>query len=72
MDLNTKICANLECPNGGFGDCPQDFKLEFNILVSISDHTGTLAACHLDTPYAEKILGCSVSCFKEKLLKFIA
>ncbi|XP_064638247.1 meiosis-specific with OB domain-containing protein-like isoform X2 [Lineus longissimus] len=64
MDLKTKICSNLTCPNGGFGDGlgdgPQDFKLEFNILVSISDHTGTLAACHLDTPYAEKSLGCSV------------
>lgn len=35
--------------------------LEYNFTVGLSDHTGTIAFCHLLSEVAESLVGCKVS-----------
>uniref|UniRef100_A0A3Q1FCK1 Meiosis specific with OB-fold n=1 Tax=Acanthochromis polyacanthus TaxID=80966 RepID=A0A3Q1FCK1_9TELE len=53
-------CTNQLCPGRD-----QVFSAAtcFDLLVDLSDHTGTLQACHLRSPMAEKTLGCTVKEF---------
>lgn len=51
-------CSNELCPGKG-----QVFSAStgFDLLVDLTDHTGTLQSCSLRSPAAEKFLGCTVS-----------
>lgn len=51
-------CTNQFCPGKG-----QTFSATtgFDLLVDLTDHTGTLHGCTLRSPEAEKMLGCTVS-----------
>lgn len=51
-------CSSDICPNQG-----QELQVNecFDLLVDISDHTGTLQSCNLVGTVAEKTLGCKVS-----------
>uniref|UniRef100_A0A3Q1F7M8 Meiosis specific with OB-fold n=1 Tax=Acanthochromis polyacanthus TaxID=80966 RepID=A0A3Q1F7M8_9TELE len=53
-------CTNQLCPGRD-----QVFSAAtcFDLLVDLSDHTGTLQACHLRSPMAEKTLGCTIEEF---------
>lgn len=42
----------------------------FDLLVDLTDHTGTLHACTLRSPVAEKALGCTVSTTLQKDIYF--
>uniref|UniRef100_A0AAQ5XNP9 MEIOB-like N-terminal domain-containing protein n=1 Tax=Amphiprion ocellaris TaxID=80972 RepID=A0AAQ5XNP9_AMPOC len=64
LDLDSSVskCFNLVC----FLLClNQVFSTTtgFDLLVDLSDHTGTLQACYLRSPVAEKTLGCTVKEF---------
>ncbi|KAM7381951.1 hypothetical protein PAMA_012693 [Pampus argenteus] len=50
-------CTNQLCPGRG-----QSFStiIGFDLLVDFTDHTGTLHACTLRSPVAEKTLGCTI------------
>lgn len=50
-------CTNQFCPGKG-----QTFSATagFDLLVDLTDHTGTLHGCTLRSPEAEKTLGCTV------------
>ncbi|XP_072523873.1 meiosis-specific with OB domain-containing protein [Salminus brasiliensis] len=49
-------CGNVACPSQGRS---LEVSVDFNLLVDISDHTGTLKACTLMGTAAEKTLGCT-------------
>ncbi|XP_062859887.1 meiosis-specific with OB domain-containing protein [Trichomycterus rosablanca] len=51
-----EVCTNTACPNQGQG---QEVTAAFDLLVDISDHTGTLQGCSLGGTVAEKTLGCT-------------
>lgn len=53
-------CSNELCPGKG-----QVFSAVtgFDLLVDLTDHTGTLQSCSLRSPAAETFLGCTVSFF---------
>lgn len=56
-------CANLVCPGR---DQPFSASTGFDLLVDLTDHTGTLHACALRSPVAEKTLGRTVSTTSKK------
>ena len=51
-------CSNPSCPAGGQ---PLSLTTGFDLLVDVTDHTGTLQSCYLSSTAAEKTLGCTVS-----------
>ena len=51
-------CNNPSCPAGGQ---PLSITTGFDLLVDVTDHTGTLQSCYLNSSAAEKTLGCTVS-----------
>ncbi|XP_061562313.1 meiosis-specific with OB domain-containing protein isoform X2 [Phycodurus eques] len=55
-----QYCTNQLCPGRG-----QVFSSTtgFDLLVDLTDHTGTLHACTLRSPVAEALLGCSTEQF---------
>ncbi|XP_061612838.1 meiosis-specific with OB domain-containing protein isoform X1 [Phyllopteryx taeniolatus] len=55
-----QYCTNQLCPGRG-----QVFSSTtgFDLLVDLTDHTGTLRACTLRSPVAEALLGCSTEQF---------
>ncbi|XP_026079072.1 meiosis-specific with OB domain-containing protein [Carassius auratus] len=57
INKESKTCSNDACPNQG-----QQLQATegFDLLVDISDHTGTLQSCNLTGTVAEKTLGCKV------------
>ncbi|XP_030631705.1 meiosis-specific with OB domain-containing protein [Chanos chanos] len=55
-----QACANAACPGQGQ---PLDVTTGFDLLVDISDHTGTLQSCSLSGTVAEMTLGCTVEEF---------
>uniref|UniRef100_A0AAX7VRA1 Methionine sulfoxide reductase B1b n=1 Tax=Astatotilapia calliptera TaxID=8154 RepID=A0AAX7VRA1_ASTCA len=57
-DLNS--CTNQLCPGKGQ---IVSATTGFDLLVDFTDHTGTLHACSLRSPVAEKALGCTVKEF---------
>ncbi|KTG07434.1 hypothetical protein cypCar_00008219 [Cyprinus carpio] len=58
INEESQTCSNDACPNQG----QQHQATEgFELLVDISDHTGTLHSCNLAGTVAEKTLGCKVS-----------
>uniref|UniRef100_A0A3P9BL55 Meiosis-specific with OB domain-containing protein n=1 Tax=Maylandia zebra TaxID=106582 RepID=A0A3P9BL55_9CICH len=57
-DLNS--CINQLCPGKGQ---IVSATTGFDLLVDFTDHTGTLHACSLRSPVAEKALGCTVKEF---------
>uniref|UniRef100_A0A672PVZ4 Methionine sulfoxide reductase B1b n=1 Tax=Sinocyclocheilus grahami TaxID=75366 RepID=A0A672PVZ4_SINGR len=57
INEESQKCSNDACPNQGQQlQAPEGFDL----LVGISDHTGTLQSCNLAGTVAEKTLGCKV------------
>uniref|UniRef100_A0A667WW06 Meiosis specific with OB-fold n=1 Tax=Myripristis murdjan TaxID=586833 RepID=A0A667WW06_9TELE len=50
-------CTNPSCPGR---DQALSVSTVFDLWVDITDHTGTLQACTLRSPVAEKTLGCTV------------
>ncbi len=58
VNEENQTCSNDACPN-------QVHQLQategFDLLVDISDHTGTVQSCNLAGTVAEKTLGCKVS-----------
>uniref|UniRef100_A0A3B4H1U5 Meiosis specific with OB-fold n=1 Tax=Pundamilia nyererei TaxID=303518 RepID=A0A3B4H1U5_9CICH len=54
-DLNS--CTNQLCPGKGQ---IVSATTGFDLLVDFTDHTGTLHACSLRSPVAEKALGCTI------------
>uniref|UniRef100_A0A8C1BQK7 Meiosis specific with OB-fold n=1 Tax=Cyprinus carpio carpio TaxID=630221 RepID=A0A8C1BQK7_CYPCA len=57
INEESQTCSNDACPNQG----QQHQATEgFELLVDISDHTGTLHSCNLAGTVAEKTLGCKV------------
>uniref|UniRef100_A0A673JTU6 Meiosis-specific with OB domain-containing protein-like n=1 Tax=Sinocyclocheilus rhinocerous TaxID=307959 RepID=A0A673JTU6_9TELE len=57
INEESQTCSNDACPNQG-----QQLQATegFDLLVGISDHTGTLQSCNLAGTVAEKTLGCKV------------
>uniref|UniRef100_A0A8C9YRP8 Meiosis specific with OB-fold n=1 Tax=Sander lucioperca TaxID=283035 RepID=A0A8C9YRP8_SANLU len=53
-------CTNLLCPGR---DQALASSTGFDLLVDITDHTGTLHSCALRSPVAEQTLGCTVKEF---------
>ncbi|XP_071398545.1 meiosis-specific with OB domain-containing protein-like [Centroberyx affinis] len=53
-------CTNSLCPGGEQG---VSASTGFDLLVDFTDHTGTLQACSLRSPVAEKTLGCTIEEF---------
>uniref|UniRef100_A0A673WNP7 Meiosis specific with OB-fold n=1 Tax=Salmo trutta TaxID=8032 RepID=A0A673WNP7_SALTR len=49
-------CSNTSCPGG---DQPLTVTTGFDLLVDVTDHTGTLQSCSLNGTVAEKTLGCN-------------
>ncbi|KAG9334786.1 hypothetical protein JZ751_006535, partial [Albula glossodonta] len=50
------VCANAACPGQGQ---PLEVTTGFDLLVDITDHTGTLQSCLLSGAVAEAMLGCT-------------
>ncbi|XP_016139667.1 meiosis-specific with OB domain-containing protein-like [Sinocyclocheilus grahami] len=60
INEESQKCSNDACPNQGQQlQAPEGFDL----LVGISDHTGTLQSCNLAGTVAEKTLGCKTEEF---------
>lgn len=57
MTEDAQSCSNASCPGR---DQPLSATAGFDLLVDFTDHTGTLQACSLRSPVAEKTLGCTV------------
>ncbi|KAJ8413662.1 hypothetical protein AAFF_G00081690 [Aldrovandia affinis] len=55
-----QTCTNAACPQEGQ---PLEVTTGFDLLVDITDHTGTLQSCTLSGIAAEKALGCTVEDF---------
>uniref|UniRef100_A0A8C5BNY5 Meiosis-specific with OB domain-containing protein n=1 Tax=Gadus morhua TaxID=8049 RepID=A0A8C5BNY5_GADMO len=53
-------CTNPSCPGR---DQPLSLTTGFDLTVDVTDHTGTLQACSLRSPVAEKTLGCTIEEF---------
>ncbi|XP_030611316.1 meiosis-specific with OB domain-containing protein isoform X2 [Archocentrus centrarchus] len=53
-------CTNQLCPGK---DQTFSATTGFDLLVDFTDHTGTLHACNLKSPVAEKTLGCTIEEF---------
>ncbi|XP_069547436.1 meiosis-specific with OB domain-containing protein [Brachyistius frenatus] len=53
-------CTNQLCPGR---DQAFSAATDFDLLVDLTDHTGTLPACNLRSPVAEKTLGCTTEEF---------
>ncbi|XP_060795699.1 meiosis-specific with OB domain-containing protein isoform X4 [Neoarius graeffei] len=51
-----EVCTNTACPKQGEAG---EVTAAFDLLVDISDHTGTLQGCNLSGTVAEKTLGCT-------------
>ncbi|XP_059180336.1 meiosis-specific with OB domain-containing protein isoform X2 [Centropristis striata] len=57
---DAQSCSSLMCPGR---DQPFSATTGFGLLVDFTDHTGTLHACTLRSPVAEKTLGCTTEEF---------
>lgn len=57
MTADMQSCGNQLCPGG---EQPFSGTTGFDLLVDLTDHTGTLQACSLRGAAAERTLGCSV------------
>ncbi|KAM3859844.1 meiosis-specific with OB domain-containing protein [Diretmus argenteus] len=53
-------CTTASCPGR---DQPLSVTMGFDLLVNLTDHTGTLQACSFRSPVAEKTLGCTTEEF---------
>lgn len=58
MTEDLQSCTNQLCPGR---DQALSVTTGFDLLVDFTDHTGTLHACSLRSPVAEKSLGYTVS-----------
>ncbi len=58
INEENQTCSNDACPNQGHQLQATE---GFDLLVDISDHTGTVQSCNLAGTVAEKTLGCKVS-----------
>ncbi|XP_057682465.1 meiosis-specific with OB domain-containing protein [Corythoichthys intestinalis] len=60
VEEGTQYCTNQLCPGRG-----QAFSstVGFDLMVDLTDHTGTLHACTLRSPVAEAMLGCTTQQF---------
>ncbi|XP_041672213.1 meiosis-specific with OB domain-containing protein isoform X2 [Cheilinus undulatus] len=57
---DAESCSNQLCPGR---DQIFSASIGFDLFVDFTDHTGTLHACTLRSPVAEKVLGCSTEEF---------
>ncbi|XP_035799045.2 meiosis-specific with OB domain-containing protein isoform X2 [Amphiprion ocellaris] len=60
VSVDMLSCTNQLCPGR---DQVFSTTTGFDLLVDLSDHTGTLQACYLRSPVAEKTLGCTTEEF---------
>ncbi|KAM4624521.1 meiosis-specific with OB domain-containing protein [Polymixia lowei] len=60
VNEDLESCTNPSCPGRGQA---LSVTTGFDLLVDITDHTGTLLACSLRSPVAEKTLGCTTEEF---------
>ncbi|XP_077482786.1 meiosis-specific with OB domain-containing protein [Stigmatopora argus] len=60
VEEGVQYCANQLCPGRG-----QAFSstVGFDLLMDLTDHTGTLHSCTLKSPVAEAMLGCTTQQF---------
>uniref|UniRef100_A0AAY5KEY1 MEIOB-like N-terminal domain-containing protein n=1 Tax=Esox lucius TaxID=8010 RepID=A0AAY5KEY1_ESOLU len=56
VNEESQSCSNTACPGV---DHPLTVTTGFDLLVDVTDHTGTLQSCSLNGTVAEKTLGCS-------------
>ena len=61
VDSYTEQCCNPDCPAGSGVSMETGTDTQYNIIISVSDHTGTLNNCRLNQDVAEQIVGCKVS-----------
>lgn len=66
VPLLCETCSNSECaassnPQAGSSTSQQRIKTQYELPVSISDHTGTIENCRLTEKCAEGMFGCKVS-----------
>lgn len=57
------ICTNPDCKGSLLGpqlDSVPAVSVEYNVIVAVSDHTGTVNSCYLRSTVAETLLGCTV------------
>jgi len=65
--LLSEACSNPECAasqnpqSGSSTRSQQRIKTQYELTVSISDHTGTIENCRLTEKCAEDMFGCKVS-----------
>lgn len=64
--LLSETCSNSECaasrnPQTGSSTSQQRIKTQYELAVSVSDHTGTIENCRLTEKCAEDMFGCKVS-----------
>ncbi|MBN3280022.1 MEIOB protein, partial [Polyodon spathula] len=60
INEESNTCVNVSCSGSGK---PLDVITTFDLLVGLTDHTGTLQSCNLSGNVAEKTLGCTVDDF---------
>uniref|UniRef100_A0A3P8YRY4 MEIOB-like N-terminal domain-containing protein n=1 Tax=Esox lucius TaxID=8010 RepID=A0A3P8YRY4_ESOLU len=58
VNEESQSCSNTACPGV---DHPLTVTTGFDLLVDVTDHTGTLQSCSLNGTVAEKTLGCSIT-----------
>ncbi|XP_060746534.1 meiosis-specific with OB domain-containing protein isoform X2 [Tachysurus vachellii] len=56
VNEEVEVCTNTACPRHGQAG---EVSAAFDLLVDVSDHTGTLQGCNLSGTVAEKTLGCT-------------
>ncbi|MGH0116997.1 UNVERIFIED_CONTAM: hypothetical protein FKN15_024942 [Acipenser sinensis] len=60
INEESNTCVNVACSGSGK---PVDVITTFDLVVGLTDHTGTLQSCNLSGNVAEKTLGCTVDDF---------
>uniref|UniRef100_W5MCJ8 Meiosis specific with OB-fold n=1 Tax=Lepisosteus oculatus TaxID=7918 RepID=W5MCJ8_LEPOC len=60
INEETQSCSSITCSESGN---PTEAIASFDLLVDLTDHTGTLKSCNLSGTAAEKTLGCTAEEF---------
>jgi hypothetical protein len=58
--VKEQLCTKDSCP-AALGEVALRSERSFNIPVTLSDHTGSIDGCRLNSPVADRVLGVSVS-----------
>ncbi|XP_014662357.1 PREDICTED: meiosis-specific with OB domain-containing protein-like [Priapulus caudatus] len=63
-DDATYLCTNINCPMGSSME-PPDTQAQYDVLLQLSDRTGSLRAVRLGGAQAETLIGCPAGQFKD-------